>query len=101
MAALSRRCRTIWLTSRYCFRMEKIVETFRIKGRGIVAIFTLESTIRVGERLLRASDGAEWTISGIECMGRMPRVGELASVLFAGDVEPQVGDEIKRVVELP
>jgi len=78
--------------------METITETFRIKGRGVVAIFKLEHVINVGDHVRRVSDGATWIVSGIECMGRPPRPGEIASVLFdSRGAEPQAGDEFDRL----
>jgi hypothetical protein len=78
--------------------METIIETFRIKGRGVVAIFVLEHPIDRDVRVCRRSDGAIWTVTGVECSGRLPRVGEAAAVLFEySGADPQVGDKLDRL----
>lgn len=82
--------------------MMPILDTFRIKGRGPVACTRSDGPCPLnGSKVRRTSDGAEWTIVGVERFGhRLGTIGgegEQISLLLRGEAEFFAGDELERV----
>lgn len=82
--------------------MMTVIDTFVIKGRGPVACTRSDGPCPLnGSKVRRASDGAEWTVLGVERFGnRLGTVGdegEKISLLLGGEDAFAVDDELERV----
>lgn len=77
-------------------------DTFRIKGRGVVACVETDGPCPLnGSQLRRVSDGQTWTVCGVERfgakLGAVGEAGERVGILVSAGVEPAAGDEIERI----
>jgi hypothetical protein len=71
-----------------------VTSIFIIRTRGTVATVTLDGPVTGST--LRRSDGAEWTIRGVEwwAIPRRPGKGDVVGLLLGDGVEICVGDDV-------
>lgn len=76
----------------------KIDDVFKIEGRGYVAVIVLDCPeLSLGTQLRRTSDGAVWTLRGLEwfAIPRRPGAGDRVGLLLDGEGTLEIGDDIQ------
>jgi hypothetical protein len=74
----------------------RVLDTFRIAGRGLAVSTHLEGPCpALGAFLVRSVDGARWQVRGIErhAIPWSPKQGEAIAFLLDDDAMPQIGDD--------
>lgn len=79
----------------------RIEDICHVKGRGALALVTLDGPEPKGRTVRRASDGATWRVIAIEwwCIPRRPGAGDKCGLLLRGESAFAPGDELEVLPE--